>query len=265
MSMDHQHSMFQPVGGMGMIGKAFARQVADKIRYGAKVTAISQKNGAKDGVTVTFTDLASGTVQTAAADYCVCTIPLSVLSQVDVDASSDMLAAIAAVPYSNSVKVGLEMRSRFWEEENGIYGGISFTDQPISMISYPSGRMHSDGPAVILGAYTFGGNSHKLAAMPPEERIKAALAQGEVFHPGRYNAEFSNGAAVAWSRVPFTLGCCARWNEDTRKEHYQNLVKVDNRLVLAGEHASYIGCWMEGALLSSLDAITRLHKRALEA
>jgi len=40
---------------------------------------------------------------------------------------------------------------------------------------------------------------------------------------------------------------------------------VDDRIVLAGEHASYVGCWMEGALLSSLDAITRLHKRALEA
>jgi monoamine oxidase len=26
-----------------------------------------------------------------------------------------------------------------------------------------------------------------------------------------------------------------------------------------------VGCWMEGALLSSIDAITRLHKRALEA
>jgi monoamine oxidase len=42
-------------------------------------------------------------------------------------------------------------------------------------------------------------------------------------------------------------------------------VAVDDRIVLAGEHASYVGCWMEGALLSSLDAITRLHKRALEA
>ena len=34
---------------------------------------------------------------------------------------------------------------------------------------------------------------------------------------------------------------------------------------LAGEHASYVGCWMEGSLLSSIVAITRLHKRALEA
>jgi monoamine oxidase len=163
------------------------------------------------------------------------------------------------------VKVGLEFKRRFWEEDEAIYGGISFTDQEIAMISYPSGRMHSNGPAVVLGAYTFGPASYKFAGMTPEERIQRALNQGSVFHPGRYKEEFIGGATVAWSRVPFTLGCCAMWNEDTRKEHYQTLVAVDNRLVLAGEHASYVGCWMEGAILSSLDAITRLHKRALEA
>jgi monoamine oxidase len=36
-------------------------------------------------------------------------------------------------------------------------------------------------------------------------------------------------------------------------------------VVLAGEHCSYIGAWMEAALLSSIDAITRLHQRALAA
>lgn len=262
--MEHQHqtTMFQPVGGMDMIGKAFARQVGDKIRYGAKVTKIDQQGGA---VTATYTDLASGETRTAKADYCVCTIPLGILSQIELDASAGLLAAIAAVPYSNSVKVGLEMRSRFWEDDEAIYGGISFTDRDISMISYPSGGMHSAGPGVILGAYTFGPASYKYAGMTPEARIARALEQGSVFHPGKYKENFIGGAAVAWSRSPFTLGCCAQWNEDTRKEHYQTLVAVDDRIVLAGEHASYIGCWMEGALLSSLDAITRLHKRALEA
>jgi monoamine oxidase len=92
-----------------------------------------------------------------------------------------------------------------------------------------------------------------------------ALAQGSVFHPESYRKEFLSGASVAWSRVPWVMGCCARWNEDTRREHYQELVALEDRIVLAGEHASYVGCWMEGSLLSSLDAITRLHKRALEA
>jgi len=34
---------------------------------------------------------------------------------------------------------------------------------------------------------------------------------------------------------------------------------------IAGRVACDIGCWMEGAVTSSLDAIKRLHKRALEA
>ena len=37
---------------------------------------------------------------------------------------------------------------------------------------------------------------------------------------------------------------------------------MDRRIVLAGEHASYVGCWQEGAVLSSLDAVKQLHKRA---
>ncbi|WP_439544772.1 flavin monoamine oxidase family protein [Sandarakinorhabdus sp.] len=262
MSIDHQHSMFQPVGGMGMIGRGFAKQVEGKIRYNSKVTSISQQG---DKVTVTYADTGTGSVNTATADYCVCTIPLGVLSQIDLDCSPALDAAIRAVPYSNSVKVGLEFKRRFWEEDEAIYGGISFTDREIAMISYPSARMHSNGPAVLLGAYTFGAGAYRFAGMTPEQRVQAALEQGSVFHPRGYKEEFIGGASVAWSRSPFTLGCCAMWNEDTRKEHYQTLVAVDNRLVLAGEHASYIGCWMEGAILSSLDAVTRLHKRALEA
>ncbi|WP_416908992.1 MAG: flavin monoamine oxidase family protein [Polymorphobacter sp.] len=262
MTIDHQTTMFQPVGGMGMIGKAFGKQVEGLVRYGAKVTKVDQSGGA---VSVDYIDLASGQTRTTKADYCVCTIPLGILSQIDIDVSGAKKAAIAAVPYSNSVKIGLEMKRRFWEEDEAIYGGISFTDQEIAMISYPSGGMHSRTPGVILGAYTFGEASYKFAGMTPEQRIEQALKMGSVFHPGKYREQFSNGASVAWSRVPFTLGCCAMWNEETRKEHYQELVAVDDRIVLAGEHASYIGCWMEGALLSSLDAVTRLHKRALEA
>ena len=45
--------MFQPVGGMDMIGKAFAREVGDLIRYNAKVTRIQQDDS---GVTVSYVD-----------------------------------------------------------------------------------------------------------------------------------------------------------------------------------------------------------------
>jgi monoamine oxidase len=262
MSQEMQTTMFQPVGGMGMIGKAFERRVQPMITYNAKVTKIIQDKG---GVTVTYTDTAKGTVSQAKADFCVCTIPLGVLNQIQNNLSPEKQAAIRAVPYGDHVKIGLEMRRRFWEDDDYIYGGHSFTNQDISLISYPNNNMFKDGPAVILGAYASGRSGYRLAAMTPEQRVEAALAQGSVFHPNSYRKEFITGASVAWSRVPWTIGSCGQWSEETRKDHYQTLVAVEDRIVLAGEHASYVGCWMEGAVLSSVDAITRLHKRALEA
>ena len=262
MNHEFQTTMFQPVGGMGMIGRAFARQVQPMITQGAKVTRIFQD---KQGVTVTWRDTAGGAVSEAKADYCVCTLPLGVLNQVDNNLSSGMQTAVAAVPYSNSVKIGLEFRRRFWEEDDYIYGGHSFTSQDIGLVSYPNNHLFGDGPAVMLGAFASGLGAYRLAGMTPGARIETALTQGAVFHGDTYRREYLNGASVAWSRVPWTLGCCARWTEDARREHYPTLVAVDDRVVLAGEHASYVGCWMEGALLSSIDAIGRLHRRALEA
>lgn len=258
-----QTTMFQPKGGMDMIGKAFAKQLpAGMIRYNTKVSRIAQDDA---GVTVDWTDNLSGQTGQAKADWCVCTIPASILSQMDVQVSDAKKAAIRALPYSGQVKIGLEMRSRFWEEKYSIYGGHSFTDQAIGLVSYPNDNMFKDGPAVLVGAFASGAGGYQLAGMTPEQRIEAALAQGSVFHPDEYRKEFLNGASFAWSRAPWILGCCATWNDDTRAQHYQNLVSLDGRVVLAGEHASYYGCWMEGALLSSLDAIERLHKRALAA
>ncbi|WP_207796728.1 flavin monoamine oxidase family protein, partial [Sphingomonas oleivorans] len=203
-------------------------------------------------------------VREVKADWCVCTIPASILSQLDVQVSDTMKAAIRAVGYSTQVKIGLEFKRRFWEEDDHIYGGHSFTSQTIGLVSYPNNNMFGKGPAVLLGAFASDAAGLQLSGMTPEQRIETALAQGEVFHP-QYRKEFMNGVAVAWSRVPWMMGCTSRWTDENRAQHYQNLVAMDGRLVLAGEHASYYGGWMEGSLLSSLDAITRLHKAAQEA
>jgi monoamine oxidase len=59
------------------------------------------------------------------------------------------------------------------------------------------------------------------------------------------------------------MGCFGIWSEETRAKHYQNLCNFDGRIVLAGEHASRLPAWQEGAILSALDAIGRLHQRVL--
>jgi monoamine oxidase len=257
-----QDTMFQPVGGMDAIGKAFAREVGDIIQYNAKVTRIQQDG---HGVTVTYTNLkAPATPQQAKADWCVCTIPLSILSQLPVDVGAPMKAAIDAVPYAASVKIGLQFKRRFWEEDEAIYGGISYTDLPIQQIAYPNTGFNSSGKGVLLGAYLFGGpNAYEFTSMTPAERVARAVEFGAKVHP-QYRAEFENGVAVAWHRVPYTLGCAGNWTEKARADHYDNLCQIDGRIVLAGEHASYIPAWQEGAILSSLNAIGRLHDRVVK-
>ena len=256
-----QTTMFQPVGGMDMIGKAFAKQISDLIQYDAKVIRIQQSDG---GVRVSYVNSKTpSTPQIATAEWCVCTIPLSILGQIQIDVGPRMKAAIDAVPYSSSVKIGLQFKRRFWEEDEAIYGGISYTDLPIRQISYPSSGFNRNGRGVLLGAYVFeGANAYEFTSMAPADRVARAVEFGARIHP-QYSAEFENGIAVAWHRAPFTLGCAGAWSEKAREEHYDNLCQIDGRIVLAGEHASYLPAWQEGAILSSLDAIKRLHDRVV--
>jgi monoamine oxidase len=258
---DFQTTMLQPVGGMGRIGEAFARQLPGVIRYGAKVTGIAQD---EFGVRVEFEDMSSGGARgEARADWCVCALPLSILSQIALDVSAPLRAAIGAVPYASAVKIGLQFSRRFWEEDEHIFGGVSYTDLPIRQISYPSGGLNAGGKGVLLGAYLFGGpNAYEFTAMSPAERIRRAVEFGAEMHP-QYAQEFENGFSVAWSRSPFTLGCAGDWTDEARRAHYDDLCRIDGRIVLAGEHASYIPAWQEGAILSALDATQRLHQRVM--
>jgi len=257
---DYQSALFQPVGGMDMIAKAVAQQVGSLIRYRAKVTRIAQDDR---GVRVTWADaMHDGALHTERADWCVCTIPLSILGQMELQVGAPMRAAIDAVPYDASIKIALQFKRRFWEQDDAIYGGISYTDLPIDRIAYPAHGYGTAGKAVLLGAYNFGPNAYEFTAMSPAQRIEAALDFGSRIHP-QYRSEFDQGFSVGWHRVPYTMGCFGLWSDAARVEHYRNLCAIDGRLVLAGEHASNLPAWQEGAVLSALDAIERLHRKAM--
>jgi monoamine oxidase len=259
-TFDMQTALFQPVGGMGRIGEAFGRELGTLIRYNAKVTNIHQDD---HGVKVTYEDTGNaGTKLDAKADWCLCTIPLPILAQIPMNVGPAMSSAISAVPYASAIKVGLQFKRRFWEEDDHIYGGITYTDLPITNIGYPNTGYHSSGKGVLLGAYIWGLNAMEFTAMTPQERVQKVVEYGSQIHP-QYPREFDNGIAVAWHRSPFTLGCFGMWSTESRAKHYDDLCQIDQRIALAGEHASFIGGWQEGAVTSALDAVGRLHQRAV--
>ena len=86
---------------------------------------------------------------------------------------------------------------------------------------------------------------------------------GAAIHPRQYHQEFDTGVGVAWHRVPWTLGCAGNWSDDVSAEFYETVCTLNNRLILAGEHASWLPAWQEGAILSSLGAIEQLHRRVV--
>jgi monoamine oxidase len=261
MLSDFQMTMFQPVGGMDRIGRAFAADLGPAITLNAQVMEIRQDSS---GVAITWRDRASGRVEVARAGWCLCTLPLTVLGQMEtLQVGNAMRAGIDALPYDAAAKVGLQFKRRFWEEDEAIFGGISYTAQSISQISYPANGMNQGGKGVLLAAYPYGGPAaFALSGMSPAERIERALEEGSRVHP-QYRAEFETGFSVGWHRVPWILGCAATWTDDLRRQHYAALAAIDGRVALAGDHVSYLPAWQEGAVESGLDAAHRLHRRAL--
>jgi len=88
------------------------------------------------------------------------------------------------VPYGASTKIGLQFKRRFWEEDEQIYGGITYTDLPIWQIGYANTSYGSSGKGVLLGAYVFDSPyAYEFTALPPEDRLKKAVEYGAQIHP----------------------------------------------------------------------------------
>ncbi|MDB5933973.1 MAG: monoamine oxidase [Massilia sp.] len=253
-----QNTMFQPVGGMDAIARAFEKRVGRQIRYRAQVQTI--RHG-ENKVTVSYKDTASGKLATIDADYCLCTLPLSVLRNIDTDFSPALKAAVKSVAYAPVGKIGLQMKRRFWEEDEQLYGGHVLTDlKAINTISLPStGWQKQKG--VLLGYYHYMTDAIEISALTPAERAEFALAAGQKIFPA-YRASFDSAFSVAWHRVQYNLGGWAEWNDDNRKDAYPLLLEGEGRVLLAGEHLSYLTGWQAGAIESAWQQIEKLHARA---
>lgn len=257
-SYSQQATMFQPVGGMDRLAVGFEGAVGDRITYDAEVREIRQTD---EGVRIAYRD-GAGQEGEMTGDYCICTIPLSVLSQIPADFSEEFQRAIQSVNYTPTGKIGLQFASRFWETEDHIYGGHSNTDY-FGDISYPSYGWQGE-KGVILGYYNFGNEAIRVSTFSPDERAEYAISNGEPLHPDHYRDQFEKHFSVAWHRVPYSLGGWASWSRDTRESAYPTLNEPEGRVYLAGEHLSYLTGWQSGAIESAWIQIEKLHERAAQ-
>ena len=249
-----QPTMMQVAGGMDRLPAALAARLGSRIVYRAAVREIRQ---GERGVWVIYAD-PDRRQRRVDADYCVCTIPLPVLRDLEKDLSPPVQSAIAAATYDGAGKIGLQFRRRFWEQDDEIYGGRSWTDQDVGQIIYPS-HGFTTGKGVLVGYYL--DFARKMRELPAAELQRLALEQGARLHP-QYKTEFDTAFSVSWPRVPWSRGS---WRSESGAAHeaLSALRQPDGRVHFAGDYMTDMSSWMQGAFESAREVAMAIHSRAL--
>ena len=246
-------TLMQPAGGMDAIAKAFEQRVGSIIRYGSVVTEIRKT---PDGARIVYRNTRTDTAEAIDADFAICTIPATVLKDVPNDFSPQTQAALESVKFVPAVKIAFQARRRFWEEDHAIYGGISWTDQDITQIWYPANGYHRD-KGVLLGAYIWNEEpAARFAKIPPTERLRAAMAEGERIHPG-YSSEIESGVSRAWAKVPFQKGGWPEFEDGVPEA----LTRPDGAIYIAGDQITALPGWQEGAVLAAHTVVNAIGER----
>ncbi len=157
--------------------------------------------------------------------------------------------------FADTCKVGWQSNSRFWETEDEIYGGISWTNHNMTQMWYPSYQYFTE-KGTLTGAYNFSDRARELASLPLDERLKLARAGAVRLH-NQFGSEAivptDKGLSIAWKQVPFQRGGWADWDSSSQeeKEAYERLLAPDGDFYVVGDQVSPLPGWQEGAVMSA--------------
>jgi monoamine oxidase len=262
---DWQSTLVSPPEGVGQLfdtDEGFRGHFGDRLMLNCEVTGIENT---EDGVTVTYTNLETGEEdQQLSADYCMCNIPLSVLIKLNTNFSREFTAAMQGVPYAMALRMGAQFNQRFWETEDWIYGGQSFSNiRQLGILGYPNNHYLADKGAMLL-MYNFGTNAAYVSSLAYEERAELALYYASRIHP-QMREHFHSAFSVAWHLEPYSLGAWPSYTDETRAAYMPILQEPEGNVYLVGEHLSYVNAWMEGAFQSAWLQVPKLHERVMQA
>jgi monoamine oxidase len=259
------------VGGTDTLASAFAAKLKSRPRLGCEVMRLTRS---ADGRRAGAIYRVNGEERRVDGDYLLCTLPCPVLSRLRVEPefSGEKWRAIRQLAYDSSTKVLAVANRRFWETDDGIYGGGTFTDLPIATAYYPSDNADakdprvSRAPGLLLASYSWGQVARRLASLPHRERTAKALESLARVHPQLATpGSVRETASWSWDNHPYSSGAFAWFNAGQHTSLYRYLLAPEGRIHFAGEHASLTHTWMQGALESGLRATREMLEDAQRA
>ena len=244
-------------GGMDQLPRAFLPALASRIRFGARLSAVDQSD---DGVTIHY-QTAAGRARVT-GDHAILAVPFPVLRHVEMmkPLSQSKRRAIRQLHYDASAKILFQCRRRFWEEDDGIFGGGTVTDLAVRNIYYPE-QCRETGRGILLASYTWAEDAQRWGSLSPDERIVQALENVAVIHP-QVRDEFEVGASKMWHDDPYAGGAFALFEPSQQTLLYGHIIAPEGRIHFAGEHASLRHAWIQGAIESGLRAAGEINAMA---
>jgi monoamine oxidase len=250
--------MVQVEDGQDHLPRAFLPELRQHIRFGARMIALEQS---ADSATVIY-ETPAGRFQ-ATGDVVLLTVPFPVLRHMEAQPlfSRAKQRAIRQLHYDASAKIWLQFRRRFWEEDEGIFGGGTATDLPIRVIYYPDhGR--ETGRGVVLASYTWSEDAQRWGSLSPADRLTQALEDLAQIHP-QAPREYECGASKMWHDDEFAGGAFALFDPEQQSLLYQDIIAPQGRVRFAGEHASLYHAWIQGAIESGLREAAAINAESL--
>ena len=237
----HAHENFRVVGGNDLIPCALGDALPD-VQLNAIVTSVRLL---PDEVEVTHQQNDSHvTVRSA---FTILAIPLTTARRIDFHSSLPAVhqRMVDEVSYGTVTKVLIQYRKRFWRERG--WNGRLATDSGIVYTWHATSHLESEDG--ILTIYTGGAPAERLSELTDEQRIRTAVDEIERLFPGSSDL-IEHTATVAWRNEAFTRGSYMALAPGEVTAHWQALTQPAGRLFFAGEHATVLQGYMEGAVES---------------
>ena len=242
-------------GGNDQLPKAFAKKLGTKIKYNRSLQSLAfnskniSANVIEDGKSTSINGI-----------KCVLALPASILRTINIDPgfSSEKTNCIQKQQYGHAMKIAMQYRQRFWDQNNSI-GQRVFTDTPLRRIYHFS--IDQPGPRGILLTFTSGEDAKKLGRFNEERRMKAAQKTCKNIWPEAPNY-WENGITKYWNEDPFVKASYSLAGVG-QKGYREILAKSEGPIHFAGEHTAIYRASMNGAIESGL-RVTQELKRALK-
>ncbi|MCU4987926.1 flavin monoamine oxidase family protein [Bacillus cereus] len=258
--MQEESGFCEIVGGNDRLPKSFLPQLEENIIYNQKLMKLHQHD---NGVTAFYRNEETFEYSSITGDLVIVTIPFSTMRFVEVDPfdsiSHEKWKAIRELHYMPATKIGIQFKSRFWEEQ-GQLGGRIITDLPIRYAYYPSYGIGEKGPAMMLGSYTWSYDALLWDGLSKGDRIYYTLHNLATILGGQVYDEFLSGISKSWTLDPYALGGFALFQAGQESELQPVIVKPEGRIFFAGDHTTLYHGWIQGAIESGVRVAVEVNK-----